>query len=244
MHDETGGAPARIPVQRSPVHDLLPAVLAVADKAALVDDRYAKFMQNQQQRYRIFLASDRTWKTWYGGDNASYSVAYTIPLNDAGSDVVLHMSQLDGDTQELRVVIQHEMAHVATLSNLTAGDQHDQWLMEGVADYIGWLPQHTRADWDFLAVRAAFRRSHPPKSIVQAPLADSASGRTVDTFYDLGHFAVECLVAKYGEAKAMTLVRLKLRLGDTLDVAAQGAFGTRFATVNKTCVTWMRENAR
>jgi len=233
----TVGAPRSLAKQ-------LPRVLAVADKAALVDDRFATYMDNPQQRYRIFLATDATWKNWYGGENASYSVAYTVSLNDAGSDVVLKMSQLAGDAQELKVVIQHEMAHVATLSNLTTSDQHDEWLMEGVADYIGWLPQHTRSDWNFPAIRVAFNGSHPPKSMVRAELPDNASARAVATYYGTGHFAVECLVTKYGEAKAMTFVRLKLRLGDSLDTAAAGAFGTRFAPVDKTCVAWMRQNAR
>ena len=96
----------------------LPEVLAVADKAAQTDDRIARYMDNPQPRYRIFLATDQAWKTWYGGETAGYSVAYTIPLNDAGSDVVLHMSDLTDDAQELKVVVQHELAHVATLSNL------------------------------------------------------------------------------------------------------------------------------
>jgi hypothetical protein len=218
-------------------------VLAIADKAARTDDRFAVLVGNPQLRYRVFLATDKAWKTWYGGNDASYAVAYTIPTGSAGSDVVLHMPKLQGDREELKVVLQHEMGHVATLSNLTSADNADLWLMEGVADYIGWLPQHTRQDWNFSAVRDALHGSHPPKSIVESALKNDASDRAVARFYGLGHFAVECLATKYGEAKAMNFVRLKLREDDDLDEAAQTAFGTPFKTVDKGCVTWMKQHS-
>jgi hypothetical protein len=221
----------------------LKTVLAIADKAARVDDRFATMVGNPQLRYRVFLATDKAWKTWYGGNDADYAVAYTIPTGAAGSDVVLHMPKLEDDRQELKVVLQHEMGHVATLSNLHTGDDADLWLMEGVADYIGWLPQHTHQDWNFPAVRDALHGSHPPKSMVESPLKDDASDGAVARFYGLGHFAVECLVAKYGEARAMNFVRLKLREVNDLDGAAQQAFGTSFKTVDKGCVTWMKEHS-
>ena len=169
-------------------------------------------------------------------------MAYTIPTGAAGSDVVLHMSQLR--MADLKVVVQHEMGHVATLSNLTGGDDaHDMWLKEGVADYIGWLPQTARADWDFPAARSALHGRHPPATIDEAPLSDSASGRAANRFYGLAHFAVECLVSTYGQGRAMNFVRLKLRQDDDLDDAAQQAFGTSFAAVDKGCLNWMKQHS-
>jgi hypothetical protein len=219
-------------------------VLTIADKAAKTDDRFANLVGNPQLRYRVFLATDKAWKTWYGGNDADYAVAYTIPTGSVSSDVVLHMPKLEGDRAELKVVLQHEMGHVATLSNLTSGDDADLWLMEGVADYIGWLPQHTRQDWNFPAVQDALHGSHPPKSIVESSLKNDASDRAVARFYGLGHFAVECLASKYGEAKAMDFVRLKLRVEDNdLDDASQQAFGLPFKTVDKACVTWMKQHS-
>jgi hypothetical protein len=233
----TVGAPKSLAAQ-------MKTVLTIADKAALTDNRFADMVSNPQLRYRVFLATDKAWKTWYGGNDADYAVAYTIPTGSVSSDVVLHMPKLQGDRAELKVVLQHEMGHVATLSNLTSGDDADLWLMEGVADYIGWLPQHTRQDWNFPAVQDALHGSHPPKSIVESPLKNDASDRAVARFYGLGHFAVECLASKYGEAKTMNFVRLKLRVEDNdLDDASQQAFGLPFKTVDKACVTWMKQHS-
>lgn len=223
--------------------DQMKAVLAVADQAARTDDRFAAMVGNPQLRYRVFLATDKAWKTWYGGNDASYAVAYTIPTGSVSSDVVLHMPKLQGDREELKVVLQHEMGHVATLSNLTSTDDADLWLMEGVADYIGWLPRHARQDWNFPAVRDALHGGRPPRSIVESPLKNDASDRAVARFYGLGHFAVECLATKYGEAKTMNFVRLKLRVQEDIDDSSRIAFGAPFKTVDKGCVTWMKEHS-
>jgi hypothetical protein len=217
----------------------LAEVVRIADRAAVITDRIAGYMGNRQPRYRIYLATDKAWKTWYGGGLPGYTVGYTIPLNDAGSDVLLHMSKLDFP-EELRVTIQHEMTHVATLSNLSSVDDRYTWLLEGVAEYAGWLPKHTRSDWTFPAVRSAVRGSHPPRSIVVAALDPKARQHAVDVFYGLNHYAVECMVTKYGERKAMDFVRRALRLDQQLDGASLAAFGVHFDKVDKGCVSWIR----
>ena len=221
-----------------PLAGRLREVVAAADRAAKVDDRIARAMRNPQQRYRVFLATDRDWRTWYGGDLPGYAVAYTIRLNQAGSDVVLHMSQLSS-RRELEITVQHEMAHVATLSNLRFSDRRDMWLMEGIAEYTGWLPLHLGSDLTVPAVRTLFRGGDRPKSIVQKPLAATAGQRTVNTFYGLGHWAVQCLVTKYGDQRTLEFVRLRLRLSKPIDDASRAAFGKPFATVDKACVSWI-----
>jgi hypothetical protein len=217
----------------------LAEVVRIADRAAVVTDRIAGYMGNRQERYRIYLATDKAWKTWYGGGLPGYTVGYTIPLNNAGSDVLLHMSQLDFP-EELRVTIQHEMTHVATLSNLSYVDERYTWLLEGVAEYVGWLPKHTKSDWTYPAVRSAVRGSHPPKSIVVAALDPAAKQHAVDVFYGLNHYTVECMAAKYGERKAMDFVRRALRENQQPDLASRGAFGVHFDKVDRGCVSWIR----
>jgi hypothetical protein len=218
----------------------LAEVVKIADQAAPIDDRFARDVANPQLRYRIYLATDKNWKTWYGGVSPTYWVAYTIQLNDAGGDVVLHLDKLNY-RKELAVTIQHELGHVATLSNLTSNNPDDMWLKEGIAEYIGWLPRHARSNWSYPAVRSLLRSRKRPKSIVEAPLSPNASQRTVDAFYGLGHYAVECLITKYGETKAMNFVGNRLRKHETLDEASRNAFGRPFGPVDKACVSWIRQ---
>jgi hypothetical protein len=221
----------------------LDEVVSVADQAATVDDKIAKKMQNPQEKYRIFLADDKSWSSWYGGRFPSYSVAYTIPLGESGSDVVLHMSDFDGRHQ-LQITVQHEMAHVATLSNVGHNeDDDDLWLMEGVAEYAGWLPLHAGRDLEMPILHEAFQGKSRPKTIAAPPLKSTATGDQVDIFYGLGHYSVDCMVTKYGESRTMDFVRLKLREGKSLDSASRTALGKPFSTVDKSCLSWVADHS-
>lgn len=215
----------------------LQRVLALAENAAVVTDRYAALVQNPQSRYRIYLADDKAWTSWYGGVQEKWVAGLAVPLNDAGTDTMLRMSQLS-DPQLLATTIQHEMGHVVTLSGATARDPaQDRWLSEGIAEYIGWAPRSASASWRRFSVRAAFRGSKPPITVVRRPPGAS----TVEAFYGLGHFAADCMAERYGERKLFVFVRLALRQDRSYDQAAREAFGKPFATVDKSCITWIKK---
>ncbi len=111
------------------------------------------------------------------------------------------------------------------------------WLVEGVAEYIGAQPRAAGATYSRIAVRR-------PTSLAARPLRDGARRPEVAAFYALGHYAVQCLATKFGEARAMEFVRLRLRLGNSLDTAARSVFGRPFGTVDRTCVDWIRQQVQ
>jgi hypothetical protein len=205
-------------------------VAEIADEAATIDDRYAAYADNRQTRYRIFLATDQTWRTWYGGKATEWAVGYMQPLGPAGADVVINPSRLP-TRAALREVIQHELGHVATISGVTTR-REDMWLVEGVAEYIGMQPRRAADTYSKSALRRPTRLNPPP-------LRDGASAKEVAAFYAAGHFAVDCLVTQFGEPRAMEFVRQRLRLGDSLDDASRSAFGKPFSSVDGTCVEWV-----
>ena len=217
-------------------------VLAIAERAAAVNDRFAGYLDNPQTRYRVYLADAKAWKTWYGGIDAKWTVGYAVPLNTAGTDVVLRMSELLKDRRLLATTIQHELGHVITVGGVASRDAaRDRWLSEGVAEYIGWSPTSARQSWNRYGARAAFRGGRQPRTIAAKPFRARADVRTVDTFYALGHFAADCMAARYGERRLFTFVRLVLRDGKPYDRAARVAFGTPFATVDRRCRAWIRD---
>ena len=65
----------------------------------------------------------------------------------------------------------------------------------------------------------------------------------IDTFYGLGHFAVDCMAQKYGERKLFEFVKLTLREDNTYDMASREAYGVPFKTVDKGCLTWIKKTA-
>jgi hypothetical protein len=121
-------------------------------------------------------------------------------------------------------VIQHELGHVATIGGVAPAPD-DMWLVEGVAEYI--------------AAGEPAGPGSPRPSIVLRPLRDGARRSDVTSFYALARYAVACLAAEFGEPRAMEFVRLRLRLGTTLDVAARAVLGRPFEEVDGDCVRWI-----
>jgi hypothetical protein len=152
------------------------------------------------------------------------------------------MSELR-DPAELQRTLQHEMGHVATVGgDITdyTGISDSEWLTEGLAEYIEWSPKPASASLRRYSVRWALHRAHPPTTIDAKPLTGREDLRTVDAYYGLGHFAVDCMAQKYGQAKMLEFARQRLRESLELDRASRLAFGLPFASVDKGCVSWIR----
>ncbi|MEV4637969.1 hypothetical protein AB0J80_11505 [Actinoplanes sp. NPDC049548] len=221
-------------------------LLPMAEQAATINDRFAVLVGNPQKRYRIYLAGAKQWKSWYGGMTDKWVVGYALPLNEAGTDVVLNMAELKNDTRLLATTIQHELGHVVTVGGVhrrSYTGPGDMWLKEGIAEYIGWYPQPATASWRRQSVRDAVNGSHRPTSIALKALNADARTEEGDAFYGLGHFAADCIATKYGQRALFTFVRLYLREDRDLDPASREAFGRPFKTVDSSCVAWIRDRA-
>ena len=228
------------PAQRAQLARLLP----VAEAAARTPDRFAAMMNTQQSRYRIYLAGERQWKTWYGGEEGSWAIGLAIPLNMYGIDVMLRMRDLADDRRMLRVALQHELGHVVTLTGAYRADAaEDTWLSEGIAEYIGWQPRTAARSLRIGSVRWALTGRQWPASMVPGRPGRKASARAGDAFYGLSHFAVDCMATRYGDARMLTFVRLVLGQDNEYDQAAREAFGVPFTTVDRACVKWIRQQA-
>ena len=221
-------------------------VVVAADRAAATADRFAVSIGNPQRRYRIYLATDQQWRVWYGGERSTWASGYTIGLNDVESDVVLRMSRI-GNATELANTLQHELGHVVTLGGTDTGGKaiynQDQWLDEGIAEYIAYWPRPANASSRRSAVRIIVHSTVRPTSIVLGELDDSASRRASDAYYGLSHFGVDCLARKFGQRKLLEFVTLKLRHANTYDQASRKAFGSPFRPIDTACVTWIRQHA-
>ncbi|MFI5494996.1 hypothetical protein [Actinoplanes sp. NPDC051859] len=223
----------------------LPRLLPIAERAATVADRYAGMIDNPQRHYRIYVAGPQEWTTWYANPEESTSIGYAQTLTESTTDVVLNMAELESDAELLAVTIQHELAHVATIGGLfddeSAGSR--MWLEEGLAEYIGWLPQRATDSSSRPAVREALDSGDRPPSIALPELAEDADLEEGDTYYGMAHFAANCLADKYGDRALMTFARLYLREATDLDRASEQAFGRPFPAVDKTCRAWTEAQA-
>ena len=220
----------------------LPTVLPIAEKAAAVDDKFATMLNATQTRYRIYLAGEKEWHTWYGGDEDDWAIGLAVPIGKYGLDVIIRTEAIR-DTRELQVTLHHELGHVVTLTGASSWDDSETWLAEGVAEYIGWSPLSATASFRRASVRWLLHGSHPPTSMIPKRPGRSASEREGDAFYGLSHFAVDCMAHKYGQQKMFNFVKQVLIYGETYDYGAKDAYGVPFAKVDGYCRTWIRHHA-
>ncbi|MFC7529407.1 hypothetical protein [Actinoplanes sp. GCM10030250] len=215
--------------------------LPIAEKAARVVDRYAAMIGNKQgARYRVYLADDKAWKSWYGGNKIKWAIGYAVPLNTVGTDVVLRISKVL-EEQDVSVIVQHELGHVATLAGITNRDtDDDQWLVEGLAEYIGAHPKKPQNTYNRYVLAEAFGERGAPKTIAVPSLTNKSDDLTVNTLYAMGHYASACMATKFGEPRLMKFADLILRQGKKPDEASRAAYGKPFKTVDKGCLSWIK----
>ncbi|BCY13068.1 hypothetical protein L3i22_081560 [Actinoplanes sp. L3-i22] len=220
--------------------------LEVAEKAAVFADRFAGEFRNPQQRYRVYLADDKQWKRWFNSSMSRENgvIGLTVAINDVQSEIMIKMSG-NRTRAELADTIQHEMGHVVSLGNRNdtgkklVFDVHEEWLTEGVAEYIGHYPRHAAQSPRKAAVRQLVGSSAAPRGI-EVPSLDWDDPKKINAYYGYGHFAVDCLATKYGEQKMVAFVSAMARDGKSDDEASASAFGTPFAEVDKACLGWIR----
>jgi hypothetical protein len=218
----------------------LKQVLKLAEKAAKVTDKYAGYVNNPQRRYRVYVADEAGWKKWYGGIEQKWVIGYEMPLNSTGGDIILR-AKASEDPRQLAVTLQHELTHVVTLAGGHWETTDDQWLIEGIAEYVGALPRKAQDTGNHDVLAESFGKHGAPKTIVVPQLPDDADDLTVNTLYAMGHYATSCMAATYGERKLMQFTNLVLREAKKPDEASRTAYGKPFATVDKACVRWIRD---
>ncbi len=218
----------------------LKQVLTLAEKAAKVVDKYAGYVDNPQKRYRIYVADEKGWKNWYGGVDQDWIVGYEMPLNSTGGDIILR-AKSSGNLRQLAVTVQHELTHVVTLGGGDAASDNDQWLVEGIAEYVGALPRKPQDTGNHDVLTDSFKRRGVPKTIAVPSLDDDADDLTVNTLYAMGHYATACMADKFGERKLFQFTNLVLREGKKPDEASRTAYGKPFSTVDKACLSWIRQ---
>ena len=218
-------------------------VTTAADRAAKVADRYAQVAGRQPPpRYVVFLAGDKEWKKWLGGQKAKYAVAYAYQSGKIRSDVVLKMSALGRNSIES--VLRHEFGHVVTSTGSNDGAagiyDSEQWITEGIAEYIEYAPQGPTASSNMRAVRSYVQRGKWSSTIELAPLPESASNEAAAVFYGLSHLGISCMASRYGEDKMFQWVMNTLHGDLSHDEAAKKYFGVGFKAVNTTCASYIR----
>jgi hypothetical protein len=209
-----------------------------ADAAAAVADTFTDW--RIPQRYVVYLADPKEWRTWFGGEVTAGELGYEYDNTRSSAIVVVNISALPGSGVTLRQVLQHEFGHVVTLFGLThRGD--DDVLTEGMAEYVEENGQPVSRYYRIDDVRS-YLQSHSwngnPDSLDKLIGGDDASADSAA--YGIGYLTWRCIATTYGQAKMTAFAFSTVHYGDNHDTAARKALGVPWASVNAACAAYIR----
>ncbi|TDB74075.1 hypothetical protein [Micromonospora sp. KC723] len=214
----------------------LPGLLAAAEEAAKVADRYA-VAGPPPDRYRVFYAGHAEWRRWFGGGRPSWTAGYAIGVGGGHHEIVLNADALpaSGPGELLR----HELTHAASLTGRGHPGRQAWWLVEGLAEYAGadGAPVHRYEALD--DVRRLVTGGWNGRLDALAP-TDTAPADRVGGSYGVGYLAVRHLVDRYGEQRVLTFFRAVVHDRQPVDAAAERVFGDDWATLHDDCVAYVR----
>lgn len=122
-----------------------------------------------------------------------------------------------------QVVLTHEVVHVATRK--ATGPDTPTWLVEGFADYIGYLEADVPVRTAARELAAAVREGRVPDALPTDVAFDGGSAELASA-YESSWLAYRLLVERYGAEAALRFYRA---VGTSRDAGAVGAVETAFA---------------
>ncbi|SCE76243.1 hypothetical protein GA0074695_0903 [Micromonospora viridifaciens] len=214
----------------------LPGLLAQAEAAATVADRYA-VTGTPPDRYVIFYAGQAEWQRWYGGGRAKWTAGYAVGVGGGHYEVVLNAQSVT--PSGLDDLLRHELTHAASLPGRGYSDRSNWWLVEGLAEYVGVDGQPADRYEGLAEVRRLVRGGWDGRLDSLAPADDAADDR-VGGAYGVGYLAVRHLVDRYGEQRMLDFFRAVVHEHRSLDDAADQVFGDPWSALHDDCVDYLR----
>ncbi|MFC7547323.1 hypothetical protein [Plantactinospora sp. GCM10030261] len=216
----------------------LPDLLARAERAALVADRYA-VDGTPPDRYRIFYAGKDEWDRWYGGQLPTWTAGYALAIGGGYHEVVLNAAELADQRSDVDALLRHEMSHAASLPDRDRVGTESWWLIEGVAEHAA---ANGRAPSRYPGLPDVRRLVGPDWDGRLGDLepTDDAADWQVSGSYGIGYLAVRHLVDRFGERSVLDFFAAVVHRGRSLDDAARQVFGGAWAPIEADCVAYLR----
>ncbi|TDC41345.1 hypothetical protein [Micromonospora sp. KC213] len=232
-----GAVGARTVVATTPaLRRALPDLLAAAEEAATVADRYV-IGGPPPDRYRVFYAGPAEWRRWYGGGRPSWTAGYAVGVGGGHHEIVLNADALPatGPGELLR----HELTHAASLTDRGHPSRQNWWLVEGLAEYAGADGAPVRRYEALDDVRRLVAGGWNGRLDALAPTGTAPAGR-VGGSYGVGYLAVHHLVDRYGEQQVLDFFRAVVHDRQSVDEAADRVFGDDWSSLHDDCVGYVR----
>jgi hypothetical protein len=217
----------------------VPALLAAAEEAAAVADRYARWAA-PPDRYLVYLASPEDWGRWYGVHQAQWVAGYAMPITEHHTEIVLNGQRVTAD--EVVDTLRHEFAHVVTLAEVHSDYSARWWLVEGIAEYVRMVGRPL-SEYELLsASRRYVRAGNPTEVSALTEPAVSASTEEASGRYGVAFLSVRWLAERFGEEKMLHFFDQVVRQGVGPPYAAADEFGVEWDEITGDCAGYVRQN--
>lgn len=215
----------------------IPSVLATAEAAARAADKYAS--GTAPTRYVVYLASEKEWDAWARSDIGEWVAGFA---QGQAQSVVIRLSALANT--DLRLLLRHELAHVATLGGGTRSRDRAAtwWLVEGLAEYAAMDGRPVSAYPERSQTRRFVRGTWGGELTVAQP-GRKASQQEASARYGVAYLGVSCLATRYGRAKMLAFFRAVVLESRGLVAASPPALGAQWPVVTKQCAAYIRRAA-
>ncbi|WP_144121657.1 hypothetical protein [Catellatospora sichuanensis] len=216
----------------------LPTLLAEAEKAARVADRFAR-AGAVPARYVVYYAGSdewRRWFTWNPGDTVS-GVALRVSVERW--ELMLYDDNITPEV--LGGVLRHELTHASSLAGPFKDSDSMWWLHEGLAEYALMDGARVRDYLRMPAIRQLVEDgwngdvefTDPPKG---------TKGWIVSARYGMSALAVRHLADRFGEDRLVEFFHRVVHDGVTVPVAARETLGVEWAVLERECADFIRHS--
>lgn len=222
-----------------PYASRLPSLVAEAEKAAIIADRFARDGKTPA-RYVVYYAATPEWKQWFGWTPPDWSGGVAIDVSDDRYELVLNADYLHPSAVD--DLLRHELTHASSLPGRYTNSRALWWLIEGIAELA--------------EMEGSPASSHPGASEISkliangtvtgldvTPPTSSADEEIVAARYGVAFLGVRCISERFGEEKLVQFFHRVVHDGIALSAAAPQILNMEWQPLNSECFSYVKETA-
>lgn len=222
-----------------PYASRLPSLVAEAEKAAVIADRFARDGKTPA-RYVVYYAATPEWKQWFGWTPPDWSGGVAIDVSDDRYELVLNADYLHPSAVD--DLLRHELTHASSLPGRYTNSRALWWLIEGIAE-LAEMEGSPASSHPGASEIAKLIANGTVTSLDVPPPTSSAEEEIVAARYGVAFLGVRCISERFGEEKLVQFFHRVVHDGIALSVAAPQILQMEWQPLNSECFGYVRETA-
>ncbi len=218
---------------------ILASLLAAAEKAALVADRFAR-EGAPPERYVVYWAPAAEWRIWFDRDPAEWVGGVAVPSSAERYELILNSDDLDPD--EVDSLLRHELTHASSLPGRVTGGKEVWWLMEGLAQLAEMEGTLVSAHEGLGEVARVMKSTANARLDIPEPPV-GASHAEVTGHYAAAFLGVRCIAERYGEPALVEYFHAVMHGRRSAAAGADEVLGVQWPDLERECLDYIRQVA-